>query len=268
MADIIVSERLKSRDKTIGDNPAYELLYNVRGTDDVEVAELQILAVAPIVYQDLERQAVHFSYLGGNLFEVSVSYGRQKKPDTNESSLSFTTSGATQHITQSLQNMGNYAPAGKTAPDYKGAIGVTDSGVEGCDIIMPTLEFGETHYLPSANVTFAYVKTLSQLTGTVNNAAYRGFAAGEILFKGCRGAKRGKADWEISFEFAMSPNLVNLAVGDITVPSKLGWYYLWVRYGEVADDYSKTLIKVPLSAHVEKVYHEKDYALLGIGTAA
>jgi len=38
-------------------------------------------------------------------------------------------------------------PPGKTAPDFKGAIGVTHDNVEGVDIAVPVYSFSETHYL-------------------------------------------------------------------------------------------------------------------------
>ena len=41
--------------------------------------------------------------------------------------------GGTQHITQSIATIQKYAPPGKTAPDFKGAIGVTHDSVEGVD---------------------------------------------------------------------------------------------------------------------------------------
>jgi len=100
----------------------------------------------------------------------------------------------------------------------------------------------------------------------VNNAPFKGCAAGECLFLGASGSKRGDGDWEIGFKFAASPNKTNLTVGDITVPAKKGWEYLWVRYEDKEDANAKILVKRPLSAHVEKVYHDGDLSQLGIGT--
>lgn len=60
---------------------------------------------------------------------------------------SFDTGGGAQHITQSLANVARYAPPGQTAPNFKGAIGVTADSVEGVDITVPVYHFAETHYL-------------------------------------------------------------------------------------------------------------------------
>ena len=60
-------------------------------------------------------------------------------PAVGEERYEFETGGGTQHITQSIETIASYAPAGKTAPDHKGAIGVgTDNAVEGCDIESPS----------------------------------------------------------------------------------------------------------------------------------
>jgi hypothetical protein len=100
----------------------------------------------------------------------------------------------------------------------------------------------------------------------VNNAAFKGFAAGEVLFLGASGSKRGEEDWEITFRFAASPNRANFQVGPITVASKKGWKYLWVRYADAEDATAKVLVKRSVAAYVEKVYPEGNFAGLGIGS--
>jgi len=79
--------------------------------------------------------------------------------------------------------------------------------------------------LTSVNTTDRMLATslnLFILTGRVNQAAFKGFAAGEVLFLGASGSKRGDGDWEITFNYAASPNVTNLPVGSITVASKKG----------------------------------------------
>jgi hypothetical protein len=153
---------------------------------------------------------------------------------------------------------------GKTAPDCKGAIGVTPDGVEGVDITVPVYQFSETHYLPDSLVTPTYKATLFALTGRVNDGTFKGFAAGECLFLGATGSKRGSGDWEITYRFAASPNATNLTLGDIAGINKKGFEYLWVRYEDVEDTAAKALVKRPTAVYVEKVYLDGDLDLLGI----
>ena len=52
------------------------------------------------------------------------------------------------------------------------------------------------------------------MTGKVNDASFKGLDAGECLFLGASGSKRGEKDWEIAFRFAGSENCAGLNTGD------------------------------------------------------
>jgi len=135
------------------------------------------------------------------------------------------------------------------------------------DITVPVYQFGETHYLPDSVVTQAYKATLFGLTGKVNSGSWKGFAAGEVLFLGATGSKRGTgpdADWEITFRFAASPNATGISVGPIGGIGKKGWEYLWVRYADQEDAGSQAIVKRPIAAYVERVYDEGNFSALGI----
>lgn len=99
-------------------------------------------------------------------------------------------------------------------------MGVSADCVEGVDITVPVYQFAETHYLADAVVTLAYKLKLFALAGRINNSAFEGFAAGECLFLGAAGTKRGSGDWEIGYRFASSPNGTAFAVGDMNAIGK------------------------------------------------
>jgi len=243
-----------------------ELVYHIGGTDDDLTAMDALLAASPVLYDGRIRQLPNLERLGEDFWEGTIPYGPRKPPETGDSSFSFDTGGGTQHITQSLQTIGKYAPPGKVAPDFEGAIGVTHDNVEGVDISMPVYNFSETHYIDAGFVTQAYKLTLFALTDRVNNSVFRGFAAGEVLFLGASGSKRGEEDWEITFRFAASPNVEGLTIGNIPNINKKGWEYIWVRYADAEDLAAKTLVKKPIAVYVEKVYHDGDFSGLGIGS--
>jgi len=149
--------------------------------------------------------------------------------------------------------------------DYHSAVGVTKDGVAGVDITVPVYNFSETHTLAPEVITPFYKSMLFSLTGTVNNAMFRGFQAGEVLFLGASGNKRGMDAWEITYKFAASPNVSGLIVGDIGPINKRGWDYLWVQYQEEEDPDAQVLVKRPKAVFVEQVYRFGNFALLGIG---
>ncbi|MCE9532476.1 MAG: hypothetical protein K8T89_15350, partial [Planctomycetes bacterium] len=136
-------------------------------------------------------------------------------------------------------------------------------GVEGVDITVPVFRFSETYSIPAALITHAYKLTLFNLTGRTNNAPFKGFATGEVLFLGASGSRRNLEKWEIAYQFAASKNAVGLKVGDLIGIAKKGWEYLWVRYADVVDQ--KVLVKQPESVYIERVYESGNFAQLGIG---
>ncbi|MEX2218845.1 MAG: hypothetical protein WD749_08800 [Phycisphaerales bacterium] len=266
---ITVTEKFESRKSTKGDNPSAELVYTVRGTNDDLAARNQAETTSPATYDTLPRQSVSVEPVGDELWEATVRYARQSGslPEPGQSIFSFDTGGGTQHITQSKDTVSSHAASGTTAPDFEGAIGVTADSVEGVDITVPVYQFSETHYFPDEEVTPAYKGTLFSLTGKVNSGSFRGFQAGEVLFLGATGSRRGTGpedDWEISFRFAASPNAVGISVGSISGISKKGWEYLWVRYADQEDTGSHAIVKRPVAAYVERVYDEGNFAGLGI----
>ena len=268
-----LTEKIDSREWTTGEKPTVTMHYMLDGTSDDLAARTLLLDSTPATYDGLVRDECNLEPIfvdtdsDQGKWECRVRYvaPEQKEPEVGDSSFTFDTGGGAQHTTQSIETVGSYAVPGP-APDFAGAIGVTHDNVEGVDITVPVYHFAETHYLDDAVVTPAYRGTLFNLTGKVNNASFKGLDAGECLFLGASGSKRGEDDWEISFRFAGSPNRVNIQVGPITVASKKGWEYLWVRYADEEDAGSSTLVKRPIAAYVEKVYENGDFSALGIGT--
>ncbi len=242
------------------DNPSHVMIFTVTGTDDDVSVRTIVEATVPSTYLGLTLSDYDFRPLGNQLWEVNVHYGLKKR--ANETSTSFDTTGGTAHRTQSLQTMGSYAVPGVIAPNFQGAIGVSGDSVEGVDVTIPAFKWQRTKYWLASAVTTAYVLTIADLTGKVNNAIFDGFAADTVLFLGASGSQRGKDDWEITYQFAFSPNVTGLAAGGITGIAKKGWEYLWFLYRDDVDQHS--LVKRPYAAYVERLYERGDFSLLGL----
>lgn len=207
------------------------------------------------------------SFLGDNAWQLTINYSKDGAEDGNQPlkrSRSFDTTGGTQHLTQAYGE----TKFGTNAPDQQKAIGVDSSGVNGVDIVVPQLQWQESYDVPNAFVTDAYIRGVSGVTGTTNNAAFRGFEAGEVLFVGCSGSQewdddKGRGPWSLSFRFVASKNVTGETIGDISGVSKKGHEYVWVRYEE--SESSNVLIKKPKAVYVNKVYRESSFSALGIG---
>lgn len=231
------------------------------------------------------------NHLGDDAWEVTATYktlGADDEAQPFKRSRSFDTSGGTQHMTQAIKHGGTVLgerswplplpglvgePVGG-APYAYHAINVDESGVKGVDVIAPALQWTETYDVPATYVTAAYIKTVAMLTGTINDANFRTFLPGEVLFAGCNGSQqwdseKGDGPWQLSYKFIASPNagdgqtLPAIECGDITGIEKRGHDFLWVRY---AEDVKNTVpLKKPKHVYVNKVYRDGNFSQLGIG---
>lgn len=257
---------------------SYTKSYKVFGTDDDTVlhAEINAEITANGAYwqypgvpgMQLTAEQYGVSYLGDKAWQVTISYEKGGAEDGTEPlkrARSFDTTGGTQHLTQA------YAESrfGAGAPDQKKAIGVDSNGVNGVDVVVPQLQWQESYDVPNAYVTSTWIRGVAGVTGTTNNASFRGFEAGEVLFVGCSGSQewddqKGRGPWSLSFRFVASKNVTGETIGDITGVAKKGHEYLWVRYEDAVD--SSTLLKKPKAVYVNQVYRPADFSALGIGT--
>ena len=273
----------------------YQKSYKVFGTtNDVAVhAEANTKISSELAYfqypgqpnVQLRAESYSVNYLGDDAWQVTVSYEKTGADDDSQTdplrrSRSFDTSGGSQHITQA--DGGKITSTGTTttrtgtetrfpsnAPSMNSAIGVDGDSVNGVDIVVPALSWTETYDVPSTYVTAAYIKRVAALTGTTNDATFRTFAAGEVLFLGCSGnqdwdADRGDGPWSLSYKFVASQNITGQTIGTITNIAKKGHEYLWVRYEDSVT--GSDLVKRPKYVYVNTVYKEGAFSGLGIGS--
>jgi hypothetical protein len=265
---IFIEEKWDGRRQTVGEQPAQQVGYLIFGTDDDTAARDAMVAGSPTFWSvDGFALPRNRSEIVGRLtltiWEGMVDYGWNQPLDVGEELLSFDTSGGTRKVFQSYGTQ-SYAAPGQTAPDYQGAIGVTDDGVAGVDVIGRALSFSRQRRFAPDWVTSAWINAIAEITGCYNDAPFFGFDAGEVRFDGASGQQRKAKPWDITFKFTQSPNASDLALGPITVTTKMGWDYLWVRYRKVPDTTANRLVQRPLAAYVEKVLTPASFSVLGI----
>jgi hypothetical protein len=265
----------------------YQKSYKVFGTtDDVVLhAEINTKVTAELAYwqypgvvgMQLRAEQYSVSYLGDDAWQVTISYskdGAEDGTDPLKRSRSFDTTGGTQHITQAY-SVGSGGSLDfeyrfpSSATNMSGAIGMDSNGVNGVDVVTPQLQWQESYDVPNAYVTNSWIRSVAGVTGTTNNASFRGFEAGEVLFMGCSGSQewddqKGRGPWSLSFRFVASKNVTNQTIGSIAGISKRGHDYLWVLYEDAVS--GSALLKRPKAVYVSKVYKDSDFSLLGIGT--
>lgn len=275
MADDMIVTRLQEGGEVWNHDPKYcssiEIKYLVLNAEGKQAAIDGVLAQAPKTFGGLYLKSVQFDgYDGEGAILLSAIYSREQEnmlPDDlkdNDRGFTFTTTGGTMRRSVPLLRMKRIP---KSAPDHDG-INVNDQlEVDGVDVVSPVFSFTETHYFKGSKVNTRYKNTLANLTGRMNNSPFRGYKGGEVLFMGAEGSRKGidKDDlWEITFKFSVQRSETNITIGNLTLPHKAGWDYLWVKYGrKVVDGRVKTYAK---ALYVDRVYYTADFSQLGIGT--
>lgn len=278
-------------------------VWNVIGTSNEDVLHADVNSKISNFYQywsypgqplvRLRAEQYSVTYQGDDAWLVTVNYEKLGADDATQTgplkrARSFDTTGGTQTVTQSRGGEAGesvYGPngllAGQNKPSMNGAVNVDDRGVNGVDIVVPQFTWTESYDVPSSYVTYAYVRAIHLLTGTVNLAAFRGFLKNEVLFLGMTGqqewdAQRGDGPFSLSYRFSATPNRGSDAlpaslpaepIGDITTYNKYGHDFLWVKYASQDDQNNNVIIRKPLFVYVNKVYPDGDFSKIGIGVA-
>lgn len=221
------------------------------------------------------RKSVLVTHVGNGNYEAECSWAGPESVESEHGDapdlfvgIQFSTAGRTEHITQSLNTRRYPPPPWLGAPDCLGQIGVSSRGVDGVDVVIPGFNWDETHVKENADVGWSYLNILKNLTGTVNNATFRGHAAGEVLFTGCQGTRQDSHRFELTYSFVAIPNATGLIAGDITGIEKKGHEYMWIAWNAEEDDTGKFLIQKPAGVYVEQVYKESDFSALNIGVGS
>lgn len=291
----LVDSRRVTVDRNGGDMTAR--LLAIGSTNEAEVYQAAVLDTTVSYFGTLFRSAIRVSPRGGGPYwDVEIDYSpippgeAIQNPGLNGGAgpanpvapdpatpigpgFAFSTGGGTTKIYQAIEtrSITRSLPAiaaARQLKDHHGAINVTDDGAEGVDIVSRQGEWSID--VRRANVTLNYFSQLFYATGTVNDARFYGFAAGEVLYLGAEGRFSVNDQWQITHKFSVSPNENNKViardqngVAQITVPVKKGWDYVWVQYYEARNGGVKRLL--PEAAYVQKVYPETNFAALEIG---
>jgi hypothetical protein len=142
-------------------------------------------------------------------------------------------------------------------PNYNQAIGVTKDRVEGTDKFVPKFEFSIT--VKTYPVTLEFLRTVRSIVGKTNDAAWRGFAAGELLYMGMTGQCEPNNFWTLTHKFAAGENLTVQVTPDLKI-DKGAWEYLWCTYQQTV--LNGVALQVPRAAYVEKIYDSVDFNTL------
>jgi len=248
--------------------------------DEVAAAGAALLTLPPY-YRSLALARVSVSAREGvTTWRIDAEYSSaQSKPvsavqsNIDDPEVSYTLSGETKHITQSLSTRGKTADGieingtGTVTVVDNGVIGVEKDSVKGADILVPVVTFSETHYFLKKNVTRTLRTKWESMFARTNNTLFRGYAVGEVLFEGCQTTVKGGAEGvvPVTFPFMRRANGEDEDIGGIVLDVK-GWELVDMRYKDELNTTSKRTEKKPSKVLLHTVYKSGNFADLGIST--
>jgi hypothetical protein len=249
--------------------------------DEVEAAGAALLTLPPF-YRTLALASLSVSSREGKTtWKIEAEYSSaQSKPvssvqsNVEDPEVSYTLSGETKHITQSLSTRGKTkegilvnATTGNITVTDSGAIGVEKDSVKGADILVPVVSFSETHYFLRKDLTRTLRTTWESLFAHTNGTLFRDYAVGEVLFSGVQTTVKGGPDGvvPVTFQFQRRANVTGEDIGGIVLDVE-GWELVDMRYKPKLNDTSKRTEATPSKVLLHKVYKPGDFGELGIST--
>lgn len=218
------------------------------------------------------RRRLEVSGIGNAYFDCTATYqtlqpkppgdpGNPQQEDFTPGSIAWDTTGNTEHITQGLDDEDRYD---ENAPDFYSALNVSGDSVQGLDVVRPGLKYSETWIIPAqVAVSCDFVGAVYRLTGTVNLNTFRCFQPGEALFLGGRAQWTGDQPYvAVTFDWEARPNVTDFYVKAVAQFPKEGWEHVWIQYAPETN--SGSLIRMPIAAYKNRVYHKKDWSSLGM----
>lgn len=272
MADITVEQAWDAVDYTRNEQDSAQssatFVFIARGSKNEDEIIAAVRDFAPEIlgaeYENLPRQSIAISErLTEDDWKVSVVYadsGRNGQYDDSgeqEPQYNFEISAGTKKTVYAIKHVKTY-PSSAQVPKA----GINDG--EGVEIIYPVSRFSETHFMTSEKVSTSYRRKVAELVGKINNASFKGYSKGQVLFMGCTGSRTGREKWQITFSFAVSHKQTGISIGDISGISKDPWDVIWCQYEEGENNNRTETIKKVKAVHVEQVYEEGNFGTLGI----
>lgn len=267
---ITVTERSDSRTYVHGEKTRrFVRRYNVRGTDDPFTAESYGPAIGDTYGANLRCNEKEAGPLvidgtveaGACLLTCTYVHPDETSHDPVDPADEFewNTMAQMAHFDRAPYGQVHY-PA---TEDVGGLVGADGDNIDGVDVFVPKGTYMETH--ERTTMPLAYRNIILQLGGTVNAIAFRGWAAGEVLFLGAVARKQGHGLWKVNYKFSVELNSVQsieLYDGSVETVPKMGWDYMWMRkIKEVSGGEVKYGVK---SVHVAAVYPFGNFNLLSL----
>lgn len=197
-------------------------------------------------------------------WQVSVTWSLSGGAPQTGLNYSFSIGGGTYHRNYAIAEI-RHSPAGSVAPFVNKAINDDGERIHGVSLpAQPAMEFTIEARKTPAQVTNAYLTTVSDLVYNTNLSTFEGWAAGEVLFMGLTGSRTGDDEFTLNYKFGRRPNLTGQTVAGVTGVDYDGWNYVWVRWKKEFDAANNVTNTTAAGVYVNQVHEIGDFAGLAL----
>ena len=215
------------------------------------------------------RASVKVSYTLKELNNLEREQEVGPPPGVEELSVSFGVGGKSRMVTHSFNTRQMLSASdGEQAPDFMKAINVVDGTPQGVEINPSAIadsSFTVDVQIRTSLLTNQFVRNVDLITNRFNSVAYRGRQPGELLFSGMQGTYKLKEDYsDLSFEFFVTSNELNVSQGPFSGINRRGWDYFWIYSQKQENTQAKKIIQMPVACYVEEVLRSDSFSSLPI----
>ncbi len=282
----IIVEPGQRIEQQFGDTPTITEDWYVFGTDDRILARQALIAGSPDVsIEGLLRTSVRIVDFTDDCWLCEIVYGIKRMPKEGEVRIMVDGEGGREKIYQALAVVDAVGIAGRVIPDTMGVIGYESDGtINGVEIEVSGATILMEFHVSRDVISNAYLAKIARMSKKVNLKKFKGYDPGELRFKKYTFEDTIKLDEEanplskLTLEFVVEENVTALQIGGLPPINKRGHDYLWVYSEEMSADPMpvpggggsppppKMVIKRPVFAFVNQVYHYADFKVFGIGS--
>ena len=238
------------------------------------LAEVRHAAPAELDGADLARVTLSKSH-GGGIFEVQAEYeqsvsDRSARKRIGDRLWVFDTTGGREKVLYGKLIRSNAAPGEGAPPDPGSLINWNGKNGErfhadGAVKIVPSMRESCIAVFRNSDMTHAFRRRIMTLTGCVNADSFHNWDPGEVLFLGASSGlpfrnDQGSMIVEVTFRFAIRPNVESLKVAGVDLGKAGGWEIPWSIMQPTVTGQPPVAAGVYLSS----IYEEGDFSGLKI----
>jgi hypothetical protein len=257
-----------------GNVKQHEIKYFVLSPDNKNAAIKAVLDDSPEIDYGLIRSSVRFDGFDddGNA-EITVIYekeGLSGSFSSEESTVSFDCGTGTRHVTNAIRQWELWRKPNTSIPSpgtFIGWNGKTgpDMQVTGADVPFAQPRETYTKKMRLSQLTTSFKRRVASIVGCVNNAKWKGWEKGEVMFLGCSFSGTSSEEITVTFNFAIQTNETATIADGVPPIRKEGYIYVWTMSETAKSTPSSGSPDMKVKAvYAAQVAQYADFASLGL----